>query len=199
MPSPQARRRRPSGGHRSALVVLALSVSPAFGDEDAAVTYIRPTPAPVAAVTRCDEAGPATTSRRIFSGFVVFTVECPVVRLNFRYEIVAADEMSGEGARRLTFPKAHPPNPDDPEDVLYNTDLLDNGEIAELFVDPGAKGVACRHKARWRLTGDGPTATLVSWRETADCSGETGWSVLVGEGHQEVGRNSRRRIPPFCA
>ena len=37
----------------------------------------------------------------------------------------------------MTFPKPHPPNPDDPEDVLYTVDLLDNGEIAELFVDPG--------------------------------------------------------------
>ena len=63
---------------------------------------------------------------------------------------------------------------------LYNTDLLDNGEIAELFVDPEAKGVACRHVARWRLTGDAPTARLVSWRETPDCTGETGWTVLVG-------------------
>jgi hypothetical protein len=161
--------------------VLAVAALPALADEDAAVVYIRPVPGPVAAVTRCDETGPATTSRRIFSGFVVFTVECPVVRLNFRYEIVAADEMSGEGARRLTFPKAHPPNPDDPEDVLYNTDLLDNGEIAELFVDPEAVGIACRHVARWRLTGDAPAAKLVYWRETADCSGETGWTVLVGE------------------
>ena len=161
-------------------VVLALTALPALADEDAAVVYIRPVPAPVAAVTRCDETGPATTSRRIFSGFIVFTVECRTLRLNFRYEIVVADEMSGEGARLLTFPKPHPPNPDDPEDVLYNTDLLDNGEIAELFVDPEAKGVACRHKARWRLTGDAPTARLVSWRETADCTGETGWTVLVG-------------------
>jgi hypothetical protein len=103
-------------------VVLALTALPALADEDAAVVYIRPVPAPVAAVTRCDETGPATTSRRIFSGFIVFTVECPVVRLNFRYEIVAADAVSGEGARLLTFPKPHPANPDDPEDVLYNTD-----------------------------------------------------------------------------
>ena len=131
-------------------------------------------------MTRCDETGPGTTSRRIFSGFIVFTVECSTVRLNFRYEVVVADEMSGAGARRLTFPKLHPPNPDDPEDVLYTMDFLDSGEIAELFDDPEAKGVACRHVARWRLTGDAPVARLVYWRETTDCSGETGWIVRVG-------------------
>ena len=161
---------------------LALPRSPPWPTRTPLSSTSARSPAPVAAVTRCDETGPATTSRRIFSGFIVFTVECRTVRLNFRYEIVVADEMSGEGARLLTFPKPHPPNPDDPEDVLYNTDLLDNGEIAELFVDPEAQGRRLPHVARWRLTGDAPTARLVSWRETADCSGETGWTVLVGEG-----------------
>ena len=161
--------------------ILVVAAIPGAADEEAAVVYIRPTPPAVAAVTRCDETGPAITSRRIFSGFIVFTVECSTLRLNFRYEIVVADEMSGKGARLLTFPKPHAPNPDDPEDIVYNADLLDSGEIAELFIDPGAKGIACRHIARWRLAGDAPTARLVSWRETNDCSGETGWTVLVGE------------------
>lgn len=53
--------------------------------------------------------------------------------------------------------------------------------IAGLFIDPDAVGIACRHIARWRLTGDAPVAKLVHWRESADCSGETGWRVLVGE------------------
>jgi hypothetical protein len=60
-------------------------------------------------------------------------------------------------------------------------DLLDTGEIAELFEDPEAKGVACQHVARWRLTGDAPAAELIYWRETANCSGETGWTVRRAE------------------
>jgi hypothetical protein len=161
--------------------VLTLAALPALADEDGSVVYIRPVPPAVAAVARCDETGPAITSRQIFSGYIVFTVECQTVRLNFRHEVVVADEMSGEGARLITFPKPHPPNPDDPEDMLYTMDLFDSGEIGELFIDPEAKDVACRHKARWRLFGDAPTAKLVSWRETADCSGDTGWTVLVGD------------------
>jgi hypothetical protein len=162
-------------------VVLALATFPALADEDADIVFVRPMPPAVAAVTRCDETGPGTTSRRIFSGFIVFAVECSTLRLNFRHEVVVADDMSGAGARLMIFPKPHPPNADDPEDVLYTMDFLDSGEIAELFEDPEAKGVACRHVARWRLGGDAPVAKLVDWRETADCSGETGWTVLVGE------------------
>ena len=163
------------------LAILALAAFPAAADEDADVVFVHPTPPAVAAVTRCDETGPATTSRRIFSGFIVFAVECSVVRLNFRHEVVVADDMSGAGAQLMTFPKAHRPNAGDPEDVLYTMDFLDSGEIAELFIDPEAVGIACRHVARWRLTGDTPMAKLVTWRETDDCSGETGWTVLVGE------------------
>ena len=44
-------------------IVLALAAIPAVADEDAAVVYIRPVPAPVAAVTRCDETGPADLLR----------------------------------------------------------------------------------------------------------------------------------------
>ena len=172
---------QPRNTPRYFALLLALTTLPALADEDADVVHVRPVPSSVAAVTRCDEIGPGTTSRRIFSGFIVFAVECQTVRLNFRHEVVVADEMSGEGARLITFPKAHRPNAGDPEGILYTMDFLDSGEIAELFIDPAAVGIACRHVARWRLTGDAPAAKLVHWRETADCSGETGWRVLVGE------------------
>ena len=176
------RRRRRMGRAILAAGLLAALVPFASADEDSAVVYVHAIPPPVAAVARCDETGPATTSRRTFSGSVIFAVECRALRLNFRHEVVVSDAISGEGARLLGFPKPHPPNADDPEDILYNMDFLDNGEIAELFVDPGAAGVACRHLARWRLRGETPVAELTSWRETDDCSGEAGWTVLVGPG-----------------
>lgn len=169
-----------------AVAALAAAGAPVAADEEAGPVYLRRPPPLVAALTRCAGEGPGTTLRRIFEGHIVFVVECPTLRLNFRHAIVVADAFSGKGARLVTFEKPHPKTASDPEDVLYTMDLFDSGEIGELFVDPEAKGVACRHVARWRFVGDLPKAELVSWRETDDCGGEGGWRVVVQNGRPAV-------------
>lgn len=137
-------------------------------------------PAPVAAATWCADGGPGYFTRRRFAGHVIFTAECPGNNANFIQSLVAADDEDGLNARLLVFPTPFAPNPEAPYDSLSNIRWLGHHEVSELFVDPEVVGGPCRHEARWRLVGPLPTPELIFWRETNDCDGNGGWTVLVG-------------------
>ncbi len=137
-------------------------------------------PPPIAAATWCADDGPGYATRRVFAGHTFFAVQCPSNNANFVEALVVADD---NGAERpcAGLPDALPANPDNPNDALSNIVWHEGGVVSELFVDPEEIDGPCRHEARWRLAGDAVTPELVFWRETDDCSGETGWTVLVGE------------------
>ena len=71
-------------------------------------------------------------------------------------------------------------------DVISNIRLYpETNEIGEIFVDREVEGQTdpnvCRTEGRWRLEGKPPKPRLVFWRETADCEGNTGWTLIVGK------------------
>ncbi len=162
------------------LVAAVALAAPAFAAEDASEIVLDFVPPPVAEATWCAADGPEFATRRVFAGHVIFAVECPGNNQNFVEALVAADDENGANARAIVFPTPYPPDPDSPNNSLSNIRWLDGGEVAELFVsDPDLPG-ACRHEARWRLAGGRPDATLRFWRETDDCDGAAGWTVIVG-------------------
>ncbi len=166
---------------RAFCLVCVLSPAAAAGDSDAAIV-LDALPAPVAAATWCAADGPGFATRRNFAGRVIFAVACPGNHANFMQALVAADDAAGSDARALVFPTPSPPDPEAPNDVLANVHWLEGGVVAELFVDPEASDGPCRHEARWRLDGPRPEPVLIFWRETRDCAGHGGWSVVVGRG-----------------
>jgi hypothetical protein len=147
--------------------------------ETAEATVLDALPPPVAAATGCAEDGPGFATRRVFAGRVIFAVECPGTHANFKQAQVAADDAEGRNPRALVFPTPFPAEPDNPNDTLSNVDWHEGGIISELFVDTEAIDGPCRREARWRLEGAGPQPVLVFWRETNDCEGKDGWTVLV--------------------
>ena len=149
--------------------------------ETAETTVLDALPPPVAAATWCAEDGPGFATRRVFAGRVIFAVQCPGSHANFIQALVAADDADGRNPRALVFPTPFPADPDNPNDALSNVDWHEGGIISELFVDPEATDGPCRHEARWRLDEPGPQPVLVFWRETTDCEGKKGWTVLVDE------------------
>ena len=108
-------------------------------------------------------------------------MRCPGNNANYKQALVVADDDEGTGARLLVFPTPAPADPDFPYDALSNIEWHEGGVISELVVDPEEIDGPCRHEARWRLDGPRPDPKLISWRETNDCSGAGGWSVLVAE------------------
>ena len=151
-------------------------------DGGASTVLLDSLPPPVAAATWCAEQGPGFYRRRIFAGFIVFTVQCPGNHQNFIEALVVADDENGANARALVFPAPYDDESPEPYDVLSNIGWLEGGELSQLFIaDPEEEGEPCRYEARWRLDGDAPTAELLFWRETVDCDGAGGWNVLVDQ------------------
>jgi hypothetical protein len=174
-------------GALAASALLASSIlTPSLvgaGDGDAAYSErvdLDELPSPVAAATWCAEDGPGYFARRRFAGHVIFTAECPGNNANFRQSLIVADDEAGLNARLLVFPTPFPPERDSPNDALSNVGWLEGGVLSELLVDPEEIDGPCRHEARWRLTGPVPTPELILWRQTQDCEGSGGWTVLVG-------------------
>lgn len=164
----------------AAAMAMASAVGPSTGMAGDSAVLLDALPPPVAAATWCADDGPGFATRRNFAGHVIFAVECPGNNANFMQALVVADDAEGRYARSLVFPTPYPPVPNNPNDVLSNIEWLDGDIVSELFVDPEEIGGPCRHEARWRLDGAGPQPVLVFWRETKDCDGTDGWTVLVG-------------------
>ena len=191
MPGPSARRPSAARGLGALVAVIVLGTliptpSPVRAGDSEAVYSERvdldAPPAEVAAATWCAEDGPGHAVRRRFSGYLVFTVQCPGNNANFIQALIVADNEAGLNARLLVFPTPFPPLPGYPNDALSNVGWLEGGVLSDLFIDPEEIDGPCRHEARWRLAGPVPTPELISWRETQDCEGNGGWTVLVGPG-----------------
>jgi hypothetical protein len=165
-----------------ALCLAPLSSPVAAAEDGETATVLDTLPPPVAAATWCAEDGPGFATRRVFAGRVIFAVACPGNNANFIQALVAADDEDGTNARALVFPTPYPADPDDPNDTIANIRWLPGNAVSGIFVDPEEIDGPCRHEARWRLEGTGPTAVLVAWRETHDCEGNSGWSVVVEAG-----------------
>ena len=161
---------------RAAIAALALL---AAAGRAAAEDVLDTIPPPVKAATWCAEEGPGFATRRRFAGYIIFAVQCPGNNQNYMNALVVAGDEEGNGARLLTFPSAYPGA--EPSDELSNIRWRKGGVVGEIFVDPEVTDGPCRHEARWRLTGLRPDAVLVFWRETHDCAGKGGWTVLVVE------------------
>ena len=165
----------------SLILACALGATGGMAEDGGDAIVLDALPPPVAAATWCAEDGPGFATRRVFAGHVIFAVECPGNHANFIQALVAADDAEGRNARALVFPTPFPADPDNPNDVLSNIGWHEGGIISELFVDPEEIDGPCRHEARWRLDEPGPQPVLVFWRETKDCEGKGGWTVLVDE------------------
>lgn len=161
----------------AAAVMITARTAAGEGDGgDAAV--LDALPAPVVAATWCAEEGPGLATRRIFAGRVIFAVACPGNHANFIQALVTADDTDGGNARALVFPTPFPADPDNPNEALSNVRWHDGGIVSELFIDPEEIDGPCPHEARWRIGDAEPE--LIFWRETRDCEGNGGWTVLVG-------------------
>jgi len=159
------------------LTPAGLPVLAGDGDDSIVVDTLPP---PVAAATWCADNGPGFATRRVFAGHVIFAVQCPGNNANYIQALVAADGEDGTNARALVFPTPYPAAADTINDTISNIRWLPGGEVGEIFVDTEAGDGPCRYEARWRLEGPVPTPVLLAWRETRDCEGNGGWSVVVG-------------------
>ena len=135
-------------------------------------------PSAVSAQVACGTE-PENITRRPFAGGFVFAWVCPGNNANYIQALVFATNESGEGAALLRFPQAA--RKGEPMEELSNIRWDAKARIvSQLFVDPESR--ICRSEARWRLNGTPPKPELIFWRETRDCSGKRGWSVLVNKG-----------------
>jgi hypothetical protein len=161
------------------VLLLAIGASVAVAGDGGDAVVLDALPPPVAAATWCAGEGPGFATRRDFAGRVIFAVQCPGNHANFIQALVAAEDDSGRNARALVFPTPFPADPANPNDSLSNIGWHEGGIVSELFVDPEEIDGPCRHEGRWRI-GDGDPE-LIFWRETKDCEGQGGWTVLVEE------------------
>jgi hypothetical protein len=159
-------------------LLLAIGASLAVAGDGGTAVVLDALPPSVAAATWCAEEGSGFATRRDFAGRIIFVVECPGNHANFMQALVAADDAAGTDARALVFPTPYPADPDNPNDVLSNVGWHEGGIVSDLFVDPEAIDGPCRHEGRWRIGDAEPE--LISWRETKDCEGRGGWTVLIG-------------------
>ena len=144
-----------------------------------------PVPAVVMALQDCGADERTHAWRQPFAGGFLFAIRCPGNNENSMQTLIFAEAEHGTGAHLLRFY-----GPDDIKDafadVIANIRLYpETNEIGEIFVDREVEGRAdpnvCRTEGRWRLEGKPPQPRLVFWRETADCEGNTGWTLIVGK------------------
>ena len=130
-------------------------------------------PLAVAAQVTCGTE-PESITRRPFAGGFVFGWRCPGNNANSIQALVFAASESGDGATLLRFPP--PPRKGEAMEELSNIRWDDKTRsVSYLFVNPESR--ICRSEARWQLRGTPPVPTLISWRETRDCTGKTGWTT----------------------
>jgi hypothetical protein len=176
---------------RLALLVLAIfAVAPVLAEEIGDVFYFDasdPPPEAVMATTECDGAGDGGITRRPFAGGFVFAVRCPGNNANMIEALVFSETDDGSAPTLLTFPLPGPPEPEiNPQGWLSNIRWHpETNELGEIFVDEEADDW-CRSEARWRLDNVPPTATLVFFRHTRDCTGAGGWEVVVGTAEDQT-------------
>lgn len=171
-----------------AWLALALTAAPAAGQQLDDGTFLFsadvPVPAAVLAQETCGADDGAYATRRPFAGGFVFTIKCPGNNENIMQTLIFARSEDGAGATLLRFP-GPATRRGGFEDVIANLrwhpEAREVGEIA-VDRDPDARPASnvCRSEGRWRLDGDPPVPVLVFWRETDDCDGKTGWTVIVG-------------------
>lgn len=130
-------------------------------------------PGTVASSMKCKSPSGAMTRQPLSGGFV-FAQACadstePQVR------VVYTTDRDGAGARLLQF---HRPEGRRMSALATVSILPAENEIA------GTTGRLtrriCRAEGRWRMEGKKPAPSLVYWRQTKDCSGNTGWQTVIG-------------------
>jgi len=143
-------------------------------------------PAPVMALQDCAGNERAPAARRPFAAGYIFAIKCASNQENYVETLIFSEHEGGTNAWVLLFP-----GPADRregfEELLPNIRWYpDKNEIGMIAVDrdPDSRPTpnVCRSEGRWRLEGKKREPVLVFWRETSDCEGNGGWTVLVGEG-----------------
>jgi hypothetical protein len=153
-------------------------------DDDFYFDEATPVPAAVLALQDCgaDERTPA--HRRPFAGGFIFLVKCASNNENFIETLIFAEQEDGTAAHLLLFPGPGQRRAGFEELIANIRWYPATNEIGDISVDsdPESRPTPniCRSEGRWRLEGKPVTPKLVFWRETADCDGKTGWTVIVG-------------------
>lgn len=110
-------------------------------------------------------------------------IKCASNHENWVETLVFSEHEDGREGRLLLFPI--PKKHDDTRTRSRTSAGIPRGtEIGEVFVDRDIDRddqSFCRREGHWRLEGGKATPRLVFWRETKDCEGKTGWTVLVGK------------------
>ena len=157
------------------LALLCFAVPASAQTENTTIIDRKDIPAAVAAQVTCGTE-PDSITRRHFAGGFIFGWRCPGNNANSIQALVFAKTEGGEGATLLRFPQ--PPRKGEAMEELSNIRWDDKTRrVSHLFVNPESR--ICRSEARWQLRGMPPVPTLISWRETRDCTGKTGWKMLV--------------------
>ena len=142
-----------------------------------------PLPAAVLALQDCDANERTPAYRRAFVGGYIFAIKCASNHENRVETLVFSEHEDGREGRLLLFPV--PKKHGDTQDTLSNIRWYpERNEIGEVFVDRDIDRddqSYCRREGRWQLEGGKATPQLIFWRETTDCEGKTGWTVLVGK------------------
>jgi hypothetical protein len=133
-------------------------------------------PARVRAQASCERGQDEFGSRLAFGSGYVFELPCPGDTKNLNRAMVFAGSPDGTGAKAMHFPVPRGVKRAD-FSILANPRYFPAArEIREAPVGRGGKD--CRVDARWRLDMHGK-ASLIYWRETSDCEGQTGWRTRV--------------------
>ena len=109
----------------------------------------------------------------------LFAWDCAGTRGNAMQALVYADRRDGTGARLLRFPHfKHNPGAGPASEVANKRLFPLSGEIVESFLDLDSTGF-CRSESRWKLVGEPKLPMLVSYRQTRDCRGISGWVQIL--------------------
>jgi hypothetical protein len=123
-------------------------------------------------------------TRRPFANGFVFASRCPGNNENEIQSLVYAVSEDGAIARLLRFPHPGQKGPNNPAASIANARYDPAArEIGEIAVD--RESPICRTEGRWRLVGRELRPELVFWRETRDCDGKRGWSVVVDKSRRK--------------
>lgn len=122
---------------------------------------------------------PDLITRHSFGTGYLFAWDCPGTRGNTMQALVYADRRDGTGARLLRFPHLSDGSGADAAYEIANKRLFPlTGEVVESLLDLESTSL-CRSETRWKLAGEPKRPMLMSYRQTRDCRGVTGWvSVL---------------------
>jgi hypothetical protein len=161
---------------RVCLAAALICIATAVGAQAQENAIIKRADAPkeILAAFGCDEVQDYIMRETFAQGWL-WRSKCPGNHANEMAALVFSRGKDGKGATLIRFPA---PKGRMRLEALSNAEIFPAArEFNALFVDPEDKRI-CRTEARW-IAKDPVKPRLVFWRETKDCEGKTGWSVLI--------------------